>query len=67
MARRWKALVCICVQRFTSGDANARPRMTGCWFDRWAILIKRIYEVDPDFLEHARHEVLDQPELPWDD
>jgi len=24
------------------------------------------YEVDPDFLEHARREVLDQPELPWD-
>jgi len=27
------------------------------------------YEVDPDFLEHARREVLSskQPELPWDD
>ena len=25
------------------------------------------YEVDPDFLEHARHEELDhQPELPWE-
>jgi len=24
------------------------------------------YEVDPDFLEHARREDLVQPELPWD-
>ena len=23
-------------------------------------------EVDPDFLEHARQEELDQPELPWE-
>jgi hypothetical protein len=23
------------------------------------------YEVDPDFLEHARREQIDQPELPW--
>ena len=23
-------------------------------------------EVDPDFLEHARREELDQPELPWE-
>ena len=24
------------------------------------------YEVDPDFLEHAGREVLDQPEMSWD-
>ena len=24
------------------------------------------YEVDPDFLEHARREVLDQPKVFWD-
>jgi len=24
------------------------------------------YEVDPDFLEHARHEACEQLELPWD-
>jgi len=23
-------------------------------------------EADPDFLEHARREACDQPELPWD-
>jgi hypothetical protein len=23
-------------------------------------------EVEPDFLEHARHEQLSQPELPWE-
>ena len=26
-----------------------------------------IYEVDPDFLEHACPEACEQPELPWDD
>ena len=26
----------------------------------------RLDEVDPEFLEHARRENLDQPELPWD-
>jgi len=25
------------------------------------------YEVDPDFLEHARREACERPELPWDD
>ena len=24
------------------------------------------YEVDLNFLEHARHEACEQPELPWD-
>ena len=24
------------------------------------------YEVDPDFLEHARREQLGQPQLPWE-
>ncbi len=31
-----------------------------------AIASGTAYEVDPDFLEHARREDLVQPDLPWD-
>ena len=30
------------------------------------VLVFGPYEVDHDFLEHAHHEELDQPELPWE-